>query len=177
MQNYWFKNIKNKLKQSSVNLVYRAPPLASEGVSTSETKFKAINSSSWSSGTSLKASIETAVPCPSLFRPIFLGIKDRPSFRSRSEEVARLHFLKSGKSKKSTDIVQIYYSEKIFLYTCSITIIQGYRNKYNLMKRPSGSCDKGLWFWTIWKIFYHFKKPFQEFELLPGVFNLHYVNW
>jgi len=68
----------------------RAPPLASEGVSTSETKFKAINSSSWSSGTSLKASIETAVPCPSLFRPIFLGIKDRPSFRSRSEEVARL---------------------------------------------------------------------------------------
>jgi len=75
----------------------RTPPLASEGVSTSETKFKAINSSSWSSGTSLKASIETAVPCPSLFRPIFLGIKDRPSFRSRSEEVARLHFLKSGK--------------------------------------------------------------------------------
>ena len=97
VQNYWFKNIKNKLKQSRVNLVYRAPPLASEGVSTSETKFKAINSSSWSSGTSLKASIETAVPCPSLFRPIFLGIKDRPSFRSRSEEVARLHFLKSGK--------------------------------------------------------------------------------
>jgi hypothetical protein len=70
----------------------RAPPLASEGVSTSETKFKAINSSSWSSGTSLKASIEAAVPCPSLFRPKvwYLGIKDRPSFRSRSEEVARL---------------------------------------------------------------------------------------
>ena len=112
VQNYWFKNIKNKLKQSSVNLVYRAPPLASEGVSTSETKFKAINSSSWSSGTSLKASIETAVPCPSLFRPKvwYLGIKDRPSFRSRSEEVAILHFLKSGKWKKkyrySTDILQ-----------------------------------------------------------------------
>ena len=49
----------------------------------------------------------------------------------------------------------------------------GYRNRYNLIDRPSGSlnfCEinKGLWFWHNWNIFYQFTKPFIKFELLPG---------
>ena len=46
---------------------------------------------------------------------------------------------------------------------------QGYRNRYNHIDKPSGSCNlceinKYLWFLHIWKIFYQVTKPFQKFE-------------
>ena len=69
--------------------------------------------------------------------------------------------------------------DKIASFSSIIIIFfQGYRNRNNLMGRPSGSynlCEKtqrSLIFGPSERFFFQFTKPFHEFELLSGASKL-----
>ena len=49
---------------------------------------------------------------------------------------------------------------------------QGYINRYDIIDRPSGSCNIGginkcCWFWRTWKNLYQFTKPFPRIDTWP----------